>query len=144
MTGPPREAISLWQSDSCKGTDTVKSLRLLHCRMLPSRWALNRQKLLQPPAFLARTDLQLYWRSPAALRSALNQASALTHLVNGSSLLYGVLRNRGLPHLPLLAVLETIHLPLEGGVSNGCTPKRINQMAKPLILTLLLGSLQLR
>ena len=67
---------------------------------------------------------------------AMSLASALTLLVNGSGHLHGALRDRGLPHLPLLAVLESIHLPFGEGVSNSLMPYSINSMTKSLILTL--------
>ena len=114
MTGPPREAISISQSDSTKETDPVQT---------PPRAALPDVSIdmgLEPPEAAATSRIPRQDRPPvAALQSLLSLASALTRLVNGSGLLHGALRDRGLPHLPLHAVLESIHLPLGDGVSNG-------------------------
>ena len=105
--GPSTRSPPLSQSDSREETDPVQT---------PPRAALTLvwtcQKPLQPPASRVRTALQLYWKSLAALQSLLSLASALTRLVNGSDLLHGALRDRGPPHLPLLSVIGSIHLPL--------------------------------
>ena len=66
-----------------------------------------------------QTALQLCWKSLPAPQDLLSQASALIGQVNGSSLLHGAPRDRGLALLPLHAVLESVHLPMEDGVSNG-------------------------
>ena len=133
-----RSYLSIAERQQTRRRTLYRPLHVLHCRtsLLTLGW--NRQKPLQPPASRVRTALQLCWKSLAALQSLLSLASALTRLVNGSGLLHGALRDRGLPHLPLLAVLESIHLPLGDGVSNGLTPASINSVTKSLNLTLFL------
>ena len=79
----------------------------------------NRQKPLQPPTSSVQTTLQLCWKSLPAPQDLLSQASSLTSLVNGSSLLHGAPRGRGLALPSLHTVLESVNLPIEDGVSNG-------------------------
>ena len=118
MTDPQREAISLSQSSCRQETDPV---------LTPPRAALPDvaiEVVLEPPEAASTSRPPAILEIPAALqslRSSLNHASALTLPVNGSSLHHEALRDQGLTHLPLHAVLESASLPLEDGVSNGHT-----------------------
>ena len=133
MTGPPREAISLSQSDSIKESDPVQN---------PPHAALPDVVIdigLELPEGAATSRFPREDRPPVVLEIPSNTPepserliSALTLMVNGSSLLlHRALRDRGLPHLPLHAVLESIHLPLRDGVSNGLSYKHSDKILKP-------------
>ena len=112
MTDPLREASSVSVTAVRESTDPVQT---------PPRAALPDVAIdvgVEPPEDAA-TALQLCWKFHSAPQDFLSQASALTNLVNGSSLLHGAPRARGLALLPLHAFLESVHLPMEDGVSNG-------------------------
>ena len=124
QAGPQGRAISLRQS-GCHSES--------HLPQSPLRAAQPDSVIevgLKPPAAastsrIPREDLPPVTcsRSQAGLlssrRSSLNHTSALTRLASGSNLPLGAQRDRGQPHLPLLAVLESTSPPSGGGVSNG-------------------------
>ena len=73
-------------------------------------------------------DLPLVILSPRRnFLDTLNRTSALTCLAGGSDLPLEALRDRGHPHHPLLAVLESAHPPSGDGVSNGNTENGVPQ-----------------
>ena len=122
---------------------TRRPLHALPCLTWSLKWDSSLQKLPQPPASRVRTSLQWHLRSRVELqsprRNSLNHTSALTRLASGSSFPHGVLRDRGLSHLPLLAVLESTSPPSGGGVSNGST-SLVSKWQKHWTLPLLPGS----
>ena len=124
MTNPHREAISLSQSGCRQETDPILTPP---CAALPDM-AIEVGLELPEAASNSRIPREdrppVILEIPAALQSltsTLNHASALTRLVNGSNLHHEALRDRGLTHLPLHAVLESTTFPLEDGVSNDNT-----------------------
>ena len=119
MTDPLREASSVSLTSVRESTDPVQT---------PPRAALPDVAIdvgLEPPEAAATARIQRADRPPVVLeipcstQDLLSQASALTSLVNSSSLRLGAPRDRGPTLLPLHAVLESVHLPMEDGVSNG-------------------------
>ena len=129
MIDPLREAISMSLTAVRESTDPVQT---------PPRAALPDIAIdvgLEPPEAAATSRIQRADRPPvvlenlAALQDLLSQASALTSLVNGSSLLYGAPRDRGPTLLPLHAVLESVHLPMEDDVSNGPAYKQLKTLS---------------
>ena len=119
MTDPLREASSVSLIAGRERTGPVQT---------PPRTALPDVAIdlgLEPSEAAATARIQRADRPPVVLEIPLSTpgpsepTSALTSLANGSSLLHGAPRYRGLALLPLHAVLESIHLPMEDGVSNG-------------------------
>ena len=131
MTDPLREAISVSLTARREETDPAQT---------PPHAALSDVAIdvgVELPEAAATSRIPHEDRPPVILEipnSILSHYSAQTHLVNGSGLLYGALRDRRLALLPLHAVLESVHLSLEDGVSNGVLS--INLMTRTLSLAL--------
>ena len=114
MTDPLREASSVSLITGRERTDPVQT---------PPRAALPDVAIdvgLEPPEAAATAHIQRADRPPVVLEIPLSTPGpSEPSLANGSILLHRAPRDRGLALLPLHAVLESVHLPMEDGVSNG-------------------------
>ena len=140
MTDPQREAISLSQSGCHQKTDTVLN---------PLRAALPDVAIevgLEPTEAASTSRIPREDRHPVVLEIPCStpepEELSEPHQcpdTPGYSLHHEALRDRGLTHLSLHAVLESTSLPLEDGVSNGSS-SLIQQMTKSLYLAPFTGS----
>ena len=119
MTDPLREASSVASIAVRESPDLAQT---------PPRAALPDVALdmgAEPPEAAAISRIPRADRPPVVLEipsshpERLSLASARIHPVNGSGLQHEAIRDRGPALLLLHAVLESIHLPLVDGVSNG-------------------------